>query len=220
MSVEPIVPQGSPGGPRGVYRKTAATRARILDAALEIFGAAGFEGGSLREVADRAGISQAGLLHHYPTKVALLSAILQRRDDAAEEAAEGIPPGVERLAALVDYAREGAARPTEIAVFAVLSAEATRSVHPAHDYMRRRYEAVTAMLRQSFVAAGEAGDLQPGRDPDALAADLIALWDGLQVQWLMGVNDIDVARGVERFLDLHLVAPLRDLVARQRLLSR
>lgn len=215
MTVEPIVPEAQPSGPRGAYRKTAATRQRILDAALEVFGTAGYDSGSLREVAVLAGISQAGLIHHYPTKVALLSAVLERRDDVAQLQAEGIPPGIERLSALVDYARESGTRPGEIALFAVLSAEATRTSHPAHDYMRRRYQAVTRTLVTSLSAALDAGHLRPGDQPESVAADLIALWDGLQIQWLMGVNNVDVALGLERFLDLHLTVPLRCLADRR-----
>ena len=44
---------------RGIYAKTPERRAEILDAALEVFADAGFRSGSLREIADKAGMSQA-----------------------------------------------------------------------------------------------------------------------------------------------------------------
>ncbi len=53
--------------PRGQYGKTAARRQEIVDAAVEVFGTMGYNKGSLREVADRVGMSQAGLLHHFPS---------------------------------------------------------------------------------------------------------------------------------------------------------
>lgn len=43
-------------------------------------------------------------------------------------------------------------------------------------------------------------------------SQMFALWDGLQIQWLLKVNDVSVADGVEHFLDLHLVKPLRELL--------
>ncbi len=213
MALSPIVREDVPAGPRGAYRKTAVTRARILDAALEVFGSQGYESGSLRHVAELAGISQAGLLHHYPNKVALLSAVLERRDEAAMDHVAGSPQGIELLASMVEYARDSANRPGEIDLFAVLSAESTRAGHPAHEYMARRYEWVTQVAVGSFEAARRAGHLRSGVDVHKTAAQLLALWDGLQIQWLMGVNDIDVAEGLEHFLDVHLVKPLRELLA-------
>lgn len=213
MTLSPIVQDEPASGPRGNYRKTAVTRARILDAALEVFGVQGYESGSLREVAALAGISQAGLLHHFPNKVALLSAVLERRDEGASEETGRTPPGIHTLGALVDYARQSALKPGEIELFAVLSAEATRPEHPANAYMRRRYQWVTDVAVESLTAAREQGHLRPDADPVKVAAQMFALWDGLQIQWLLKVNDIDVAEGVEHFLDLHLVKPLRVLLA-------
>lgn len=212
MLITPIVREEPATGPRGAYRKTAATKERILDAALEVFGAQGYDAGSLREVAAAAGISQAGLLHHYPSKVALLSAVLERRDIRAQEQVAGVAPGIGTLAALVEFARESSAQPKEIELFAVLSAEATRAEHPANAYMRRRYAWVTSIAVESMTAARDQGYLKPGVDPATLASELFALWDGLQIQWLLKVNEVDVAAGLERFLDLHLVAPLRELL--------
>lgn len=213
MTISPIVPDETTAGPRGNYRKTAGTRARILDAALEVFGVQGYEAGSLREVAALAGISQAGLLHHFPNKVALLSAVIERRDEGASELTIGKPSGVEVLASLVEYARESAFKPGEIELFAVLSAEATRPEHPANAYMRRRYQWVTDIAVESLTAARDQGHLRPGVDPLRVASQMFALWDGLQIQWLLKVNDVSVADGVEHFLDLHLVKPLRVLLA-------
>ena len=54
-----------------------------MDAAVEVFATVGYNKGSLREVADRVGMSQAGLLHHFPSKEHLLEAVLTWRDDDA-----------------------------------------------------------------------------------------------------------------------------------------
>lgn len=212
MTLSPIVSEEAATGPRGAYRKTAVTRARILDAALEVFGEKGYESGSLREVAALADISQAGLLHHFPNKVALLSAVLERRDEGASDETAATPPGIHSLGALVDYARQSAFKPGEIELFAVLSAEATRPEHPANAYMRRRYEWVTDIAVESLTAARDQGHLKPDADPLRVASQMFALWDGLQIQWLLKVNDVNIAEGIEHFLDLHLVKPLRELL--------
>ncbi len=84
--------------PRGEYAKSAATRTAILDAALEVFAESGYRAGSLREVAERVGMSEAGLLHHFRSKSALLMAVLDHRDELARALVDfDLPDGVEAL---------------------------------------------------------------------------------------------------------------------------
>ena len=61
---------------RGEYAKTAQRRLEIIAAAAATFSDFGFRDGSLRDVAQRAGITHAGIRHHFPTKVDLLMAVL------------------------------------------------------------------------------------------------------------------------------------------------
>lgn len=49
----------------------ATTRARIRDAALELFGARGYSATSVRAIADHAGVSAALVIHHFGSKEAL-----------------------------------------------------------------------------------------------------------------------------------------------------
>ena len=48
------------GKPRGSYSKGRAKRAEILSEAVRVFAESGYRGGSLKEIADRVGLSQAG----------------------------------------------------------------------------------------------------------------------------------------------------------------
>ena len=91
---------------------TADRRAEILDAAVKVFSEAGFHGGSLREIAERVGLSQPGLLHHFANKEHLLEAVLTYRDDQARERMGPEPPtGVALLDALIDLAAYNATTP-------------------------------------------------------------------------------------------------------------
>lgn len=62
-------------------------RDRILTVAEEVFGAGG-ESASTEEVARRAGVGIATVFRHFPTKAALLQAVLVRRFDRLREHAE------------------------------------------------------------------------------------------------------------------------------------
>jgi AcrR family transcriptional regulator len=55
----------------------ADTRSAIRDVALELFAMHGFVNTSLREIAERLGMTKAALYYHYPSKQALLLAIIE-----------------------------------------------------------------------------------------------------------------------------------------------
>lgn len=183
-------------GRRGSYAKTEATRLTILEAALEVFAQGGYRAGSLREVAARVGMSEAGLLHHFPSKSALLAAVLGRRDEHAyafvpfEET--GNDP-METLRGLVRLAAYNASVPGVVELYCVLSAEATAPDHPAHDYFVSRYVWSTSRIASTFAALAERGALRPGVTPASAARSVVALMDGLQVQWLLDRDSVDMA---------------------------
>lgn len=173
---------------RGEYAKSAARREEILAAGVHVFSMSGFRSGSIREIADRVGMSQAGLLHHFASKSELLEAVLTHRDDIARAhlaGADGLPAGVEMLRGMVELVRSNARTPGLIALYCTLSAEATSPDHPAHRYFRDRYEYVLGLMRQAFEEAREQGHLRDGVDPAGAARQMIAVMDGLQVQWLL-----------------------------------
>ncbi|BCJ31394.1 TetR/AcrR family transcriptional regulator [Actinocatenispora sera] len=73
----------------------ARNRARVLEAAQEVFAAEGL-GASTEQIARRAGVGVGTVFRHFPTKEALLSAVLAARletlaDEAERLAADGDP---------------------------------------------------------------------------------------------------------------------------------
>ncbi|EPD85726.1 hypothetical protein HMPREF1529_00738 [Microbacterium sp. oral taxon 186 str. F0373] len=185
------------------YRVGRERRSRIVRDATALFARDGYAETSLRGIAERVGVSKSTLLHHYPSKDALLRAVLAERDRAVSVSP---PAHVERAAdALRDLPRNAAANaasaPGLIEVYAVLSCEALPPDHPAHDYFAQRFattiEYFTAVLR----AAQRDGDLPTHRDPAREAIRLVALWDGLQYQWLYDRESVDVAAELAAHLD-------------------
>jgi AcrR family transcriptional regulator len=57
---------------------TNGTRERILEVALELFSEAGYDKTSLREVAERVGVTKAALYYHFPSKESVLMALIER----------------------------------------------------------------------------------------------------------------------------------------------
>jgi len=190
------------GRPRGSYAKTEARRREILTAAFEVFSTSGYRAGSLKDVADKVGLSQAGLLHHFPSKEALLEALLTLRDeDSVERLGTADAKGIDLLRGLVELTRYNTTIPGLVSLYCVLSAEATDPEHPAHEYFLRRYTWVRDIIGEAFTEVGAQGQLRPGVVPVAATRQLVALMDGLQVQWLLDNESVDMPAEVVSFLE-------------------
>lgn len=189
------------GRPRGSYAKTGKTRAAILEAALGVFARGGFRKGSIREIAEAVGMSEAGLLHHFPNKSALLAEVLDLRDQHSLELVpiEG-PEPLETLRGLVQLARYNASVPGVVELYCTLSAEATTPDHPAHAYFVGRYTSTVTNLTRSFERCAERGLLRSGIRPASAARATVALMDGLQVQWLLDRDSVDMAEELAAYL--------------------
>lgn len=187
--------------PRGAYAKTSMKRAAILEAALAVFAKGGYRAGSLREMASHVGMSEAGLLHHFPNKSALLAAVLELRD---EHAMEMVPfdaeDALEPIRGLITLARYNASVPGVVELYCTLSAEGTSPDHPAHEYFVGRYELTVSRLTHNFARCAERGILRPGLRPGSAARATVALMDGLQVQWLLDRDGVDMAEELEVYL--------------------
>jgi AcrR family transcriptional regulator len=194
------------------YAKGRLRREEILDTARALFGEVGYRSASLREIAARCGISHPGLLHHFPTKEALLEAVLQRRDAVSEERFGVVRArGTAALRALVEIVAANAAEPGEVELYCVLSAESTAPDHPAHRYFADRYVTTRANLERSLREAAEDGELRDGVDPTVHAPVVVAVMDGLQVQWLLdrdGPMPTDMPAALRAHLDTLLTRPL------------
>ncbi len=189
-------------GPRGQYAKTPQRRQEILDAAIEVFAASGYRGGSLREIADRVGMSLAGLLHHFSSKSELLSSVLALRDEiAVREFGSMEGPGEERVRNYLRLIISNESARGLAELYCILSAEATSPDHPAHDYFLQRYEFVSGIMLPAFEDLASKGMLRPGVDPKQATIDLIALTDGIQLQWLLRPDVLQMGDSVRRYLE-------------------
>lgn len=192
------------------YERGRQTKEAILDAAFSHFAASGYHGASLRDIAAASGVSHPGLRHHFATKDELLLAVLRRRDErstarVSTQLGHGGTPR-DRVLGVVAF---NATEPGLIELFARLSVEAADPAHPAHEYFRSRYERT-----RGIVASWAEEDGVPAHRADDVAATLLAVQDGLQVQWLLDPGRIDIlallaeayASLVERARDCRVVA--------------
>ncbi|SDE39426.1 transcriptional regulator, TetR family [Blastococcus fimeti] len=200
--------------------KGERTRRRIMDSAVELFGERGYTSVSLRDVAARAAITHAGLLHYFSGKDDLLITAMIDRDKQEIVALQQHIDELSRrdgrqwtvddvgLQWLVRQIAANQRRPDLAPLYVKLSAEATEPSHPAHSYFRKRYarlrRTMTGALARAFAAADPP---VTGRDPAVAAAQLIALADGLQIQWVLDPDSVDMVAALLDHLRLLGIDP-------------
>lgn len=199
---------GSPGARRPARAPAARRgtrgeerRAEIVRSALEVIAERGYRGATLGAVAERVGLTQQGLLHYFPTKEALLIAVLEERDQwdtgSARRGRGGAWP-LDLLVSLVDY---NAMRPGIVQTFSALLGESVTDGHPARDYFTHRYALVRADMEATLRA--EFGERLPsGLTPAEAAPLLVAVMDGLQYQWLHDPESVDMPAAFRSFVAL------------------
>ncbi|GAB3598318.1 TetR/AcrR family transcriptional regulator [Microbacterium tumbae] len=185
------------------YAPGRRKRARIVADAMALFAKEGYGDTSLRSIAEKVGVSKSSLMHHYRTKESLLGAVLAERDRSIS-ARPAYVPGSSAAAELrglpAGAADDAVAAPGLIEVYAVLSCEAVPATHPAHDYFASRFTKALDQFAELFRTAQAEGALPTHRDPEHEAIWLVALWDGLQYQWLYDRDAVDVAAHLEAHL--------------------
>jgi len=171
-----------PARRRGTYAKTPGRRQEILRTAIEVFASNGYDGSSFREIAARVGISETGLTHHFGGKAALLAAVLEAREE--EDRARWSQDGVIPPARLRELVAHNARRRGIVQLFARLSTEGTSKASPAHDFFTERYERLRRISADNIRRSQGDGTIRPDLDADLVAQVLLAVMDGLQIQWL------------------------------------
>jgi AcrR family transcriptional regulator len=195
--------EASPAFRRDRRRLPAALRRRqIVDVATRLIADRGFYGVSMQDVADGCGLTVPGLLRHVESKVGLLIAVLEHRDvedalslrvhlgasadEVPSDWAAARPAGVGLRRLCEATIRRNAIQPEIVRLFTVLAAESLEPAHPAHAYFARRQQVATA----SYTALAE----QLTDRPEVLARQVIAMMDGLQIQWLRNPETTDLVQ--------------------------
>ena len=179
---------------RGSYSAGLATRESILVAAMTLISRAGYHGFSLRDVGRMVGISHPAVIYHYPSKEALLLAVVQRYeesfglvatriDETSGVLVEGgiIPADIAQMAvAMMRVAKRDDAR-TIMDLDCILAVEAASPDHPAHDHFAHRFDIIHEFLESEVARLAEEGKIPGVLTPSATACALIRNWYGIAV---------------------------------------
>ncbi|MFJ4029565.1 TetR family transcriptional regulator C-terminal domain-containing protein [Paenarthrobacter sp. NPDC089989] len=154
-------------------------------------------------------------MHHFRSKKHLLLGVAERRleqtatwwgsrwDEHAED-----PAAVFRN--MVDSTRELAREPGLIELFVLISSEAADATTPAHELYASWYDRAVHETAQRLDEGVGRGHLRPDFNATACAREIIAVSDGLQLQWVLSGGNLDLVEGIRdysRRLARSLLAP-------------
>ncbi|MCK9751350.1 TetR family transcriptional regulator [Pseudomonas syringae] len=185
--------------PKGEVRK-----AEIIKAAMTLFARDGYAGASLTNIAKVAGLSQVGLLHHFPTKLVLLQAVLEHRDQyiAARlqdaDLVASLDGFLSFLKQVMSFSIEDAAVSQALMI---INTESLSVTHPAHRWFSERFAIVHGHLQAHLKLLVEAGEIRADVDARQISLEIAAMMDGMQIQWLRSPGDVQIEAGFARFLE-------------------
>lgn len=153
-----------------------------------MFGSSGYNGGSLRQIAERVGVSPGTINRHFSSKEDLLRAVLDRWEAEVSERLEGRGLGglseLHKLREGMQYHEE---HPHLLGLFLLTVTESGAAEHPARSFMHSRYSDLLEHYRRNLRLAVENGEVEPmdDRSIDFEARSLIAFMDGIEIQYLL-----------------------------------
>jgi AcrR family transcriptional regulator len=165
-----------------LFAKGEERRARILAVAQRMVSRNGGRGTTLGEIAQQAGVSSAGLLHHFASKEQLLNAVLDARDVDDLANADLAADTIEQLEGVTDRFQRS---PELIGMFTVLLAENLDPGAPLHDRFLGRYRDAVAIIADSIRQGQRAGRYRTDLDPAVKAVEIVAFLSGMETSWLL-----------------------------------
>jgi len=175
----------------------ADLRARIVTGAIDAYRAADFHTVGPAEVAAHAGVTEAEVRRVYPLWELLVVAVMDRWNNGSRRALWVVAERSGAVAYLRARLEAGCDEPALVRLRVALLSAASNPDHPAAGWFRAQYtrsfEDITLALVRDVVAGRE----PRGASPRHAAEQLVALFEGLQLQSMIR-DDADPLAGFDR----------------------
>ena len=176
----------SASGPRPyatLLAKGEDRRQRIMAVAERLLARNGWRNTSLALIAKEAGVTPAGLLHHFESKEQLLNAVLDARD-ADDEIHADYRSG-DLISELSRVPERFERAPELIGTFTVLLVENIAPDAPLHDRMHKRYRDAIDIITEIIKRGQSDGTFRPDFDAVTKAVEILAFINGMETLWLL-----------------------------------
>jgi AcrR family transcriptional regulator len=155
---------------------------RILAVAQRLLTRNGWRNTTLAQIAREAGVSPAGLLHHFESKEQLLHALLDVRDADDDSHADRAGDLIAEITAVADRFYRA---PQLVGTYSLLLAESIDPEAPLHDRLVARYEGAVDIITELIRQGQWAGRYRMDMDVTVKALQIIAFITGMETTWLL-----------------------------------
>ncbi|UXA16620.1 TetR/AcrR family transcriptional regulator [Mycobacterium sp. SMC-4] len=158
-------------------------RQRILGVAERLLARNGWRNTSLAQIAKEAGVTPAGLLHHFESKEQLLNAVLDARD--ADDALHADYRSGDLVTELSRVPERFERAPELVGTFTVLLVENIAPDAPLHNRLRNRYRAAVEIITSIIERGQHSGKYRSDVDGASKAVEILAFTYGMETLWLL-----------------------------------
>jgi AcrR family transcriptional regulator len=180
--------------------KGQAQRERIVAAAVELLASKGFRGTTITELAEQVGTTHPNLIYYFGTKERLLHEVVAERERregagffAALDSADSSVDALSEVASLIvrnaHFTR----------LYVVLGAENFDPGDPLHEFFVDRYRRARSYTEAAIRRDQERGVAPLDLDVEQLGREVVAVIMGLEIQWLMDPDSIDLPATMEAY---------------------
>jgi AcrR family transcriptional regulator len=158
-------------------------RQRILAVAERLLARRGRRSTSLAQIAKEAGVTPAGLLHHFESKEQLLNAVLDARD--ADDDAHADYRSGDLITELSRVPERFYRAPELVGTFTVLLVENIAPDAPLHDRLHKRYRAAIDIITNIIERGQRDGLYRTDLEAADKAVEILAFINGMETLWLL-----------------------------------
>jgi AcrR family transcriptional regulator len=155
---------------------------RILAVAQRLLSRNGWRTTTLAQIAREAGLTPAGLLHHFESKEQLLHAVLDARDRDDDAHSDR---GGDLLGEIAQVADRFTRAPELLGTFTVLLVENIAPDAPLHDRLVARQRDAVDIVADGIRRGQAAGRYRSDIDPALKAVEILAFIHGMEMTWLL-----------------------------------
>ncbi|RZU66348.1 TetR family transcriptional regulator [Microterricola gilva] len=186
MSTADAVPETDKRVARGDARRLA-----ILAAATREFGRKGYESARIADIARAAGVTDAGVFHHFASKQELFMAVVERREEVYQSIRLPMDTVRQLFDAIIGTVHVAAAEPDLLRFRVMLTGASRIEGHPVEGRSQRSLEAALDAFVPFIEQRIEQGEIAQGVDAQQVVLELLALNEGIRDQWSTLPDRID-----------------------------
>jgi TetR/AcrR family transcriptional regulator, fatty acid metabolism regulator protein len=182
-------------------------RAQILEAATAVFSRAGFNGASMDDIAEKAGLSKGSLYWYFNSKediiLGILDAMIFREYEAFEDLNAQSLSAEELLVSIMDFALEDLADMQSMLPILFEYWGMIQRKKKIRERLGKYYKEMFAVMKPIIQQGVENGEFRPA-DVEDVVISIGAVFEGMIVLWAAVPDQVDLRKNITAGIKLIL----------------